>query len=358
MKRKTILKEKGKTIFISIIAIVLIVISYVLITSSINIKTSENVQVLSYNESSNVDYNVYLKENAYFTEKYLPKNQQYIASLIDYVDANFSYDLSLSKHINATYKYKIIATLSAQYRVDANNLKKVWTNDYVLLDEKTATANDTGLISIKENVKIDYGKYNEIINNFKKDYMLSVASDLVVKLVVEVDGTELQDNVKFNADSTSTLTIPLSEQTLNIEMDYDELETNEIVDVEKLGKFNNFFTFAVGVVMLIVSFIIFAFEIKNVIQEEKKQSKYIKKLRKILHDYGDIIVEANNPPAIDDAKSIEVKSFNELINAQIELHAPIIFAEEIRNEVGMFVVMNSNYAYFYKLKSNEESEKA
>lgn len=358
MKRKTILKEKGKTVLASIIAIILMVGSYVLITSSINIKTSENIQVLSYNESSNVDYNVYLKENDYFTQKYLPKNQQYIASLIDYVDANFTYDLSLSKHVDATYKYKIIATLSAQYRVDANNLKQVWTNDYVLLEEKAATANDTGLISIKENVKIDYGKYNEIINNFKKDYMLSVASDLVVKLIVEVDGTELKDNAKFNADSTSTLTIPLSEQTLNIEMDYEELETSEIVDVEKIGKFNNLFSFAIGVVLLIVSLIIFAREIKNVIQEEQKQSKYIKNLKKILHDYGDVIVEANNPPAINNEKSIEVKSFTELVNAQIELHAPIIFAEEIRNEVGMFVVMNSDYAYFYKLKSNEESKEA
>lgn len=358
MKRKTILKEKGKTILISIIAIILLVVSYILITSSINIKTSENVQVLNFNESSNVDYNVYLKENEYFTKKYLPKNQQYIASLIDYVDANFAYDLSLSKHVNATYKYKIVATLSAQYRVDANSLKQVWTNDYILLDEKTAKVNDTGLISIKENVKIDYDKYNEIINNFKKDYMLSVTSDLVVKLLVEVDGNEIKENAKFATESASTLTIPLSEQTLNIEMNYEEQQSNEVVDVEKIGKFNSLFAFFVGIILFIVSIILFVYEIRNVIKQEKKQSKYIKTLKKILHDYSDIIVEANKSPVIDKEKSIEVKNFNELVNAQIELHAPIIFAEKQRNEVGIFIVMNNNYAYYYQLESSKENEEA
>lgn len=358
MNRRTILKQKGKIIFISFVAVILLVLSYVLISSSINIKSTSIVKLLSYSESANVDYKVYLKENDYFSQKYLPKNQQYIASLIDYIDANFTYNLSLSKHIDATYKYKIIATLSAQYRTDANNLKQVWSNDYVLLDEKIAKANDSGLISIDENVKIDYDKYNEIISNFKKDYMLSVTSDLVVKLIVEVDGKEIKENASFTTDSSSNLTIPLSEQTLNIEMNYEELKTKDVIDIEKTSKFNNLFAFSIGVLLLIISIILFVNEIKNVVQEEKKQSRYIKTLKKILHDYGDIIVEVKNFPDIDFEKSVEVKTFNELINAQIEVHSPIVFSEKTKNEEGIFVLTDKDFTYYYIVKDQEKSKKA
>ena len=50
---------------------------------------------VSYKETSYLDYKVYLKENDFFETNYLEKENQYIASLIDHINANFNYKLNI-----------------------------------------------------------------------------------------------------------------------------------------------------------------------------------------------------------------------------------------------------------------------
>lgn len=353
MQKKTVVKHKFKTYFISFLAIFLMITSFFLIYSSLNIKTSSNVALLTYSEKSNLDYKVYLKKNDYFKEKYLPKNRQYIASIIDYIDVFYDYTFSSSKHIDAKYKYKVVAKINAQYKVDTNSIKQVWQDEYVLSEGKELEIKDKNTFTISENVKIDYDKYNQIINNFKKDYMLSVTSDLTVSLLIEVDGKYVPADKVFDIDADINLTIPLSEQTINIKMDYKDINNSQIVSVEKLSRFSNIPFFILGLITSVASIITIIVVVKRIMREDKKQSKYIKRLKKILHDYGDIIVEVKNPPDIPKDKSSEVMSFAELVNAQLEVRSPIIFSEKSTNEIGQFVLFDKEHAYYYLLKSDE-----
>ena len=75
MQKKTVVKHKFKTYFISFLAIFLMITSFFLIYSSLNIKTSSNVALLTYSEKSNLDYKVYLKKNDYFKEKVQEGNE-------------------------------------------------------------------------------------------------------------------------------------------------------------------------------------------------------------------------------------------------------------------------------------------
>lgn len=353
MQKKTVVKHKFKTYFISFFAILLMIISFFLVYSSLNIKTSSNVAILTYAEKSNLDYKVYLKENDYFKEKYLPKNKQYIASIIDYIDIFYDYTFTSSKPINAKYKYKVVGKINAQYKVDTNNIKQVWQNEYVLSEGKELEIKDKGTFTISENVKVDYDKYNQIISNFKKDYMLSVTSDLTVSLLVEVNGEYVPANKVFNESNDINLTIPLSEQTININMDYKDINNNQIISVQKLSRFSNISFFVLGIVTSIASIFTIYIVVKRIMREDKKQSKYIKNLKKILHDYGDIIVEVKTPPLLPKNKSSEVKNFAELVNAQIEVRSPIVFSEISVNEIGQFVLFDKEHAYYYLLKSDE-----
>lgn len=359
MQKKTVVKHKFKTYVVSFFAVSLLITSFFFIYSSLNIKTSLDVPVLTYSQKSDLDYKVYLKKNNYFKEKYLTKNKQYIASIIDYIDVSYNYTFSSSKDVNLTYKYKIVAKINARYKVDTNNTKQVWQNEYVLLDEKELEINNDNTFTISENVKIDYDKYNDIISNFKKDYMLAVTSDLTVSLLVDIDGEYIPAEKVFNENADINLTIPLSEQTINIKMDYKNLDNNQIVNVEKLSRFSNLPFFAVGVISSIISIVIIISMIRNVLNEDKKQSEYIKRLKKILHDYGDMIVEVKKPPQIQKNKASEVMNFSELINAQIEVKSPIVFSEVSKNELGLFVLFDKENAYYYLLKSEEkDKEKA
>ena len=46
---------------------------------------------MHYEEKSNLDYKVYLKENQFYDTPYLPKDKKYISALINYIDSSFSY---------------------------------------------------------------------------------------------------------------------------------------------------------------------------------------------------------------------------------------------------------------------------
>lgn len=357
MKKKTVVKNRFFTYLVSFLGIALLAISIFLIISSVNIKTSSNVQLLSYNEKSNVDYNVYLKPNNYFVEEFLPKDKQYITSIIDYIDIFFDYNFSSSKKIDADYEYKVVATLDAKYNVDTNKTKQLWSNDYVLVENKKADIKDDSNISIKENVKINYAKYNKIINDFKKDYMLSISSDLVVKLYVKINGKYLPVEKAFDLDNDLSVTIPMAQQTINITSNYEELKNNQVVNVETNKRIKNYYFLTVGIGVLLLSLLILVSQVIRIIKDDKQQSLYIKELKKILHDYGDIIVEVKKAPKISKEKSSEVKSFNELVNAQIELRTPIVFSEVVKNELGLFVIFNNDHAYYYSIKSEDRKKK-
>ena len=51
--------------------------------------TKEDIDPINYTEKETIDYKVYLKENDFYTEKYLGKDKAYIASLIDYIDLEY-----------------------------------------------------------------------------------------------------------------------------------------------------------------------------------------------------------------------------------------------------------------------------
>lgn len=357
MKKKTVVKNRFFTYLVSFFSIALLAISIFLIISSLNIKTSSKVQLLSYNEKSNVDYNVYLKPNNYFVEEYLPKDKQYISSVIDYIDIFYNYNFSSSKKIDADYEYKVVATLEAKYKIDSSNSKQIWSNDYVLVENKLSSVKDEGNISINENVKVNYEDFNKIINSFKKDYMLSVNSDLTVKLFIKVNGKYVPADKVFNLNNELSVVIPMSQQTIDIKTNYEEIKNDQIVTIEKIDKIKNYYFLILGISMAFIFVIILILQISKVIIDDKKQSLYIKELKKILHDYGDIIVEVKKAPKISKEKSSEVKSFNELVNAQIELRTPIIFSEIIKNELGLFVIFDNDYAYYYSIKSNEGKKK-
>ena len=82
-------KEKVFSVFIvfAIITLILSILSFIVYISA------NRDYYIEYSEISDLDYKVYLKENDYFKSSYLGKNNKYIASIIDYINANFSYRL-------------------------------------------------------------------------------------------------------------------------------------------------------------------------------------------------------------------------------------------------------------------------
>ena len=118
LKRKSIIIR-----YIFFIALIFIITTMLIIQTT---KHKETKAVV-YRENSEVNYKVYLKNNDFFDKSYLEKDNQYIASLIKHIEANFKYDLEAyeqEENIDYKYTYKIVAETNVEDKKNHNSLYK------------------------------------------------------------------------------------------------------------------------------------------------------------------------------------------------------------------------------------------
>ena len=314
----------------------------------------ETINSMYYNEKSDLDYRVYLKQNNYFDEPYLGKDRQYIASIIDYISANFKYDLTASSKFDYTYKYWITADLVAKEKGDDSKI--VYEKEYPLLNTKEFKFKDSDSFTINENVKIDYGYFNNIMNSFRQDYGLSLDSNLIVKLHVEFTGKE--DSIKQDISNSQDmeLTIPLTEQTINVNMDYTEINDYEVVEEVSTTEIINIMLFIVCIVSLVLDVVVVVEFVRFLERLRKSNTLYNKRLNKIMKEYDRAIVKTKNVPDTKDSKLIEVESFEELLDARENLEKPILFIEITPGEKSYFMIINQKEVFKYVLKASDLEE--
>ena len=83
--------QRNKTI-ISIACLILFIFIHSITFLVIYLNKNQN-QYIKYSENSLIDYKVYLKDNDFFDTDYVTSENQYIASLIEYINTNFKYKL-------------------------------------------------------------------------------------------------------------------------------------------------------------------------------------------------------------------------------------------------------------------------
>jgi hypothetical protein len=305
------------------------------------------VKQFFYNETSNLDYSVCLKENEYF-EQCLGKDRQYVANIIDYVNAEFKYVLNSSDVFDYNYKYHITAKIVATEKGDSSKI--LYTNEEIILTEKSFNMQASNNLIIEEQIRIDYDKYNEIVKSFKKDYTLSLDSYLVVTLFVSFDGSykEFEENISNNKNIS--LVIPLSEQTIDIEMDYENLNDSKLIKSNFKKSSEDFIIYVICALfaLLDIIFILGIMRLLNKITVTK--TIYEKTIIKIMREYNQIIVETKNIPAHESARIIEVKSFEELLDAREMIGKPILYIK-INNQKSWFMISNGDEMYKYVLKA-------
>lgn len=303
---------------------------------------------LDYDIKSDVNYQVNLKENDYYKEKYLKEDMQYITDLIDNIDINLNYKMNTSEESNYNYNYNIKADIIITDRNDANKVlykdTEVLKDDVVVKDFKNKNA------YVLENLKIDYSKYNKLVNSFKSKYTLSASSNLIITM--HVDTIINNDNVdKDIIDSEDlTVTIPLSEQTINILKDYNkEGKSGEISKYSYVKIVNNFYAI-ISILALLLTVIALIILFNFIKKFYRSNSLYSKKLHKIMKEYDRIIVTLSKMPNLDEYKIIEVESFEELLDAKQNLDKPILHIEIHKNQKSCFLILSGNEAYRYILK--------
>lgn len=304
--------------------------------------------VFNYKEDSKINYKVYLKPNQFFNTPYLEENKTYIASLIDYIDVNFDYTANYSSSLSGDVKYKYTILLNANKTTGDGYY---WQKEYDLTELKSIKLEDSNQLNIHDNFKIEYAKYNNLLNKFKKEYNLTTDGELKVLLNIYNDSVIGEANKPIELKSDASLSIPLLERALEISINKDTANNNKTLTIKQEDDSVRFSIYKILGGILIISSIIGFIKVTKDRIEFKNQNEYELKLRRILDSYDSIIATVNTIPSFDESKRISLSTFNELLDVYNEVRMPINYYQNTKDLKSTFFIINDDVVWIYVLKN-------
>ena len=340
-----------RIIFDIVLFVVLLALGIILLYKSLGF---ESEKIVKYSEKSNLNYKVYLQENDFYEEEYLDKDMIYVASLIDRVLVDFDYNFESEDKENIDFTYSIVAKLSI---TNPTGTKSYFDKSYTLLNEKTINmVNATGQ-SIKEQISLDYPYYNSLANSFKTQYGVDVDSKITLYMLINKKNTE-ESNFILDSSSVMNLVIPLSERSVDISLDYKDIdETSNIIKKQTMS-IKDIIPFVLSGVFVILALIMMIKAMRNANSLRTKKSAYDKFVAKILKEYDRLIAESSTLLSFEGKEMINIGKFTELLDIHDNLQLPIMYYEEKEHELSYFYISHENVVYLFKVDVNNfENEK-
>ena len=303
-----------------------------------------------YTEKNSIDYRVYLKENPFFETSYLEKNKTYITSLIDYIEASFNYNINFSEMVSGSINYQIIAEITADK--EGNNIGNYWTKRYELTEVETKEIKSKSQYLLSLNNKIEYNNYNDLINQFVKEYDLQAESNLKVALVVtgNVKGDKTAEEIPISSEVV--LNVPLSKKAIEGKIVIENNNNNTAISQQQ-SKLENIQNLIKS--LFVIDIFVFCYYLFKFIESSKTRKgimSYRKKIEKILDEYDGIIARVKNVN-IDNYVRIDVKLMDDLINVYNSIKEPINFWYGA--EQSIFFIINNSSCYVYTIMKEVKS---
>ncbi len=333
---------KKRMVFYTIISMVFMILSYLFIVSGIDMKTKIYVK---YQQVDDISYVVNLLPNTVYENDYLNMGGNYIGSLVKDIDLDLKYNLIYARNITGYYVYNLKGTLVASEGEDI-----LWEKNYDLLADKVTVLDQNKVkdIRVKDKTSIDYQKYVNEINDFNKKYNMEVSGVLLVsfKLKTTLDFTGFKNT--YDDTKEVKMVIPVTNEAFKIKILDDNREFdsyNEMTNKEGV----NYLFLVFGALCLSVGIAFLMVVIKNLLEINNKENKYVKELKKILNEHGDEIV---NVYEFNNAKKynlIYVDSFKELLDVYDKVDSLISFKELKKNQKAVFLIIENDNAWIYIL---------
>lgn len=343
-----------------IIGLVCLVVFFLLASLALTFKSAYK---LHYDETSSLNYTVKLKSNDFgmtsISNGSKDNERVIISSLIDDIDASFKYNFKSKENLALEYSYYIKATV----KVGDSDGKSFYEDTDVILDRKKFSDLSNNMFAINEKVTIDYEKYNDKAKQFINTYGLSAESKLVVGLYVDVAGKHADFDSKLSDNAVVELSIPLTTKTSDIKLNYELSNSKDKVMQYQSTIINNPVLFWFAISLCVIDVIAMAIIIVWIIINRDHNTKYKKKLEKILKDYERYISETVITERVEDmmkTRSLRievVKDFEGLIDIRDSLGKPILFHEERPGQEAVFYILSDRVGYIYVMKASDFKKK-
>ena len=301
---------------------------------------------IKYNENSQIDYKVYLKENDFYDKNYLEKGKGYIASLIDSISTNFTYNIKFSEEISYKYSYRIAVEVDVQDGKNDSNIYHFTEN----LVEHNLSSN-TGNLDINEDIVIKYENYNNIISRFKEIYDLSNTDcTLNAYLYVNIQDIDKSNTTSLVDKKVSSLAIPLTLNTVSIDIG-NNIITNNHNQFELSKAENNEWILAVSAIFLMISAVYVIILVRYIEKTKTAQMVYEKEIKSILSNYDSYIQKINGTYDIGTSQVLKIETFNDMLEIRDTLKQPILMLENEAKDGSFFIIPATNsIIYTYALR--------
>lgn len=344
---KIILKQWVQ-VFIIIAVLIVMIFAIFAIVKSVSHDEADGKELYSYDYNSNLNYKVYIKQNQFYTMPYMGMNKQYIASLIDHIEVNPKYNLTSTEDLEYTYSYEMIATAKGIFAEGEGKANEVWSKAYQISPSETKTLTGKA-INIDKTVSVDYNKYNQVLNDFRSEFGLSVDARVDVSFKVDITAGLPGKEKTLQESNVMTLQIPLLKNTIQLKPDYVNSGRQTVYAKTIANDEINIPLLVFGVALLLFTLFMLKLFGSKLLKTTKK-SEYVLQLNKILKEYADIIAESDNLPDLTKYDVVNIKQFNDIVDIEEELHSPII-CNEIREDLETwFIIIYDKTAYKYVLK--------
>ncbi len=306
-----------------------------------------NVETIMYKENNSIHYKVYYKKNDFYETKFIEEDKTYITSLINYIKVSYNYNIQFDSVVSGSYKYYVLATVEANK--PNNEVGNYWTKNYKLTDEKKISIDKSTEYSINQDIKIDYNKYNNALNEFKSTLGIATSGVLKVYLVVESDLTS--KGMKVDIPSSLVLRMPLSEKTIEATIDTSAKNNiKEITRIVETSAQKSKKLIALGISFIIELTILIALTLIN--RKNRMTNAFENTINKYLDTYDSIIVNIDKFPTLSNYNVIEVSSFDELLDAHSEVRMPINFYK-YNSRTCYFILMNDKTIWKYTMRKSD-----
>ena len=260
----------------------------------------------------------------------------YVASLINKIHLDFNYKFEVDDLETLDFAYKIVAKLAI---TNKEGTKSYYEKTYPLLDTKTISMISKNEQEIKESIDIDYPYYNSLANNFKNSYGLDTDSNLTVFMIIDKKSNQ-DSKFSMNNNSIMNIKIPLSERSINIELDYNDINKSSTILKDKSVSISNIISLIISILFIILSIIIVIKIIRKLSLLGNKKSAYDKYIQKLLKEYDRLIAEASTMISLEDKEIIRLNKFTELLDVHDNLQLPIMYYSVTEHQKAHFYINN------------------
>lgn len=351
LKREEYQKERKKTIQILLSVIVALSVLTV-VFAGIFVSLDADTYVY-FRENGSVVYHAYLNDNEYYEEERLNGGHAYVSSLIQKMDAAFTYQVDMeADDVSYRYQYRVDARLMI---LDRNSGAPIYNPVETILGPTASTFRGKTL-TIDPCVDIDYVYYNDKVKDFIETYNLrDVTSQLTVTMYVDIVGmSEI-----FAQDSEGQyyvqVTIPLNQDIIKPQSTSTIPEGQQTVLANPNTSKTIYKTFATYVGIL--DALAIAFLAYYVLSTRNEHIDYERKVKNLLNSYRSFIQKINTPFDSTGYQVLAVDSFREMLEIRDTLQLPVLMYENEDKTRSLFMIPTSTHLlYVFDIKIDNYDE--